>query len=67
MSDRPVCKRCSQRITGIIKVAVSRKKLGNKSIPQSDYYDEACYYTYNQERALNEFKKERNSKRPNKK
>lgn len=67
MSDRPICKRCSRPITGIIKVDMTRKKLGNKSIPQSNYYDEECYYTYNQERALNEFQKERHSKKTNKK
>ena len=66
MNDRPICKRCSKPIVGIIKVETDRKKLGNKSIYQSNYYDEECYYILNQEQALNEFQKERANKKTNK-
>ena len=66
MSDRPICKRCSRPIVGIIKVDSTRKKLGNRSILQANYYDEGCFYIYNQEQALNEYQKERISKKTNK-
>lgn len=66
MSDRPNCKRCSRPIMGIIKVDSERKTLGKKSILQANYYDEECYYMLNQERAVNDYKKERNNKKTDK-
>ena len=66
MSDRPICKKCSRPIMGIIKIDTSRRKLGKKSLNQVNYYDEDCYYIRNQEQALNEFQKERLNKKKNK-
>lgn len=66
MSERPNCKKCSRPIMGIIKIDTSRRKLGNKSLNQVDYYDEDCYYKRNQEQAINEYQKERLNKKKNK-
>jgi len=65
MSERPICKRCSKPILGIIKVCTSKKKSGSKSISKTDYYDEECFYALNREQALNEYQKERASKKKN--
>lgn len=66
MSDRPTCKRCSRPIMGIIKVDSERRTLGKKSVHQTNYYDEKCFYVLNKERAMNDYKKERDSKKTNK-
>ena len=66
MSDKLICKRCSRPIVGIIKVDSERRTLGKKSILQANYYDEECYYMLNKERALNDYKKERDNKKTNK-
>jgi len=66
MSEKLICKRCSKPILGIIKIATSRKNLGKNSVYQANYYDEECFFTYNQEKALNEFQKERADKKNNK-
>lgn len=67
MSDKLICARCSKPIKGIIKIVSKVKKTGKKSVNQSLYCDEECFFILNKERALNEFQKERINKKKNKK
>ena len=53
------CARCKKYITGKAKVDTYRRQLGSKAINKVDYYCENCFSKLNQERAQNEYKKQK--------
>lgn len=69
MTTKPKCARCGKEILGKVKIIAYRKKLGTKSVPQVDTYDEACFKLKNKERALSNgcCRKKRKIKRRSKK
>ena len=55
------CKKCGKEIKGKIKVRVRRRKVGKKSVVETDYFDEDCFYYINLEDKKNEDKKKSKS------
>ena len=53
--DKIKCKRCKKYIAGKAKVDTYRRRLGNKSINEVDYYCGKCFYKLNEEKAWNEY------------
>ena len=57
------CQKCKKYIAGNAKVDTYRRKLGNKSINQVDYYCEKCFYKLNEEKARNEYDAEETARK----
>ena len=58
------CKECGKEIKGKIKVHVKRIKVGKKSVVETEYFDEECFYYLNLKKTKDEEKK-RSNKRKN--
>ena len=53
------CKGCGKVISGVPKIRTYQKRVGKRLTTVSDYYDADCFNKLSNERALNDYRKQK--------